>query len=164
MLARELIVSYRATRHPIAGQAARLAGPPAVAEYARALQPTAGVPWSEEPCEVFAVLCLDVKHRPIAYHVISRGSIDATIVHPAAVYRAAILANASALILLHNHPSGDPSPSPDDVRLTARLVRAGALFGITVLDHVILGESDRYVSLRESGIMPQPPTDEEITQ
>lgn len=156
MLARELIVSYRATRHPIAGQAARLAGPPDVARYARALQPTAGVPWSDEPAEVFAVLCLDVKHRPIAYHVISRGSIDATIVHPVAVYRAAILSNAAALILMHNHPSGDPSPSPDDLALTCRMIHAGELLGIDVLDHLILGAGDQYVSLRASGLMPAP--------
>jgi DNA repair protein RadC len=161
MLAKELIVSYRATRHTIAGQVRALTQPAIAAEYARALQPTPGVPWPDEPAEVFAVLCLTVKHVPIAYHVISRGSIDATIVHPAAVYRAAILSNAAAIILLHNHPSGDPSPSPDDLRLTKRLADAGALFGITVLDHLIIGEGDRYVSLREAGIMPQPTTYQE---
>src|SRR5712691_492291 len=93
-----------------------------------------------EPSEVFAILCLSTKHRVIAYHEVSRGTLDATLVHPREVFKAAILANAAALVLTHNHPSGDPSPSADDVLLTRRLVAAGVLLGVEVLDHIIVGD------------------------
>ena len=68
--------------------------------------------------EVFAILCVSTKHRVIAFHEVSRGTLDATLVHPREVFKAALLANAAAIILTHNHPSGDPSPSADDVQLT----------------------------------------------
>lgn len=108
----------------------------------------------DEPAEVFGILCLTTKHRVIAYHEVSRGSLDATLVHPREVFKAAILANAAAIILTHNHPSGDPTPSPDDVVLTQRLVGAGELLGIDVLDHVIIGDG-RWVSFRELGRLPR---------
>jgi len=106
----------------------------------------------QEPSEVFAVLCLTTKHRVIAYHEVSRGTLDATLVHPREVFKAAILANAAALILAHVHPSGDPTPSVDDEDLTRRLAAAGTLLGIEILDHVIVGDQ-RYVSLREVGCL-----------
>ena len=104
----------------------------------------------EEPCEVFAILCLTTKHRVIAYHEVSRGSLDMTIVHPREVFKAALLANASAIILCHNPPSGDPSPSVDDCVLTRRLRSAGEILGIDVLDHVVIGDG-RYVSFTDTG-------------
>lgn len=104
----------------------------------------------DEPGEVFAILCLSTKHRVIAYHEVSRGTLDATLVHPREVFKAALLANAAAIILTHNHPSGDPTPSPDDHQLTRRLVDAGRLIGVEVLDHIIVGEG-RYFSFREGG-------------
>ena len=103
-----------------------------------------------EPSEVFVVLCLTTKHRVIAYHEVSRGTLDATLVHPREVFKAAILANAAALILAHVHPSGDPTPSADDDDLTRRLAAAGTLLGIEVLDHIIVGDQ-RYASFRELG-------------
>jgi DNA repair protein RadC len=103
-----------------------------------------------EPAEVFAILCLSTKHRVIAYHEVSRGTLNATLVHPRDVFRAAILANAAAVIVSHVHPSGDPTPSPDDCDLTRRLTAAGALLGIEVLDHIIVG-ADGYVSFKETG-------------
>ena len=103
-----------------------------------------------EPSEVFAILCLSTKHRVIAYHEVSRGTLDATLVHPREVFKAAILANAAALVVAHVHPSGDPTPSPDDIELTRRLAAAGTLLGIEVLDHIIVGD-ERYVSFRELG-------------
>jgi DNA repair protein RadC len=105
---------------------------------------------SAEPSEVFGVLCLTTRHRIIGYHEVSRGALDATIVHPREVFRAAILANAAAIILAHNHPSGDPTPSNDDRDLTRRLVEAGNLLGIPVLDHIVIGDG-QHVSLRASG-------------
>ena len=104
----------------------------------------------DEPSEVFAILCITTKHRVIGYHEVSRGTLDATLVHPREVFKVALLANAAAIILTHNHPSGDPSPSPDDVQLTRRLVDAGALLGVEVLDHIIVGDG-RYYSFNETG-------------
>ena len=104
----------------------------------------------DEPGEVFAILCLSTKHRAIAYHEVSRGTLDATLVHPREVFKAALLSNAASIILTHNHPSGDPTPSPDDHQLTRRLVDAGRLIGVEVLDHIIVGDG-RYFSFREGG-------------
>lgn len=104
----------------------------------------------DEASEVFAILCLSTKHRVLAYHEVSRGCLDSTLVHPREVFKAAILANAAAIVLAHNHPSGDPAPSPDDTALTRRLVEAGRLIGVDVLDHVVIGDG-RYVSFRERG-------------
>ena len=104
----------------------------------------------DEAAEVFAILCLSTKHRLIAYHEVSRGALDATLVHPREVFKAALLANAAAIILAHNHPSGDPTPSPDDLALTQRLVHAGQIIGIDVLDHVIVGDG-LWTSFLESG-------------
>jgi DNA repair protein RadC len=105
-----------------------------------------------EPSEVFAILCLSTKHRVIAYHEVSRGTLDSTLVHPRDVFRAAILANAASLVLAHVHPSGDPMPSPDDGELTRRLVAAGLVLGIDVLDHIIVGHG-RYASFKALGLL-----------
>lgn len=106
----------------------------------------------DEPSEVFAMLCLTTKHRVIAYHEVSRGTLDSTLVHPREVFKAAILANAAAIVVCHNHPSGDPSPSLDDLELTKRLIATGELLGISVLDHVVVGDS-RYYSFKEGALM-----------
>lgn len=102
--------------------------------------------------EHFIVLMLDTKNRFIAHRIVSRGTLDSSAAHPREVFRDAIRASASAVILMHNHPSGDPQPSPEDRAVTRQLVEAGAILGIRVLDHIILGD-ERYVSLRDSGEM-----------
>ena len=104
----------------------------------------------DEPAEVFAILCLTTKHRVIAYHEVSRGTLESTLVHPREVFTAALLAHAAAIVASHNHPSGDPTPSPDDVALTRRLVEVGDVIGIPVLDHIIIGDG-RYYSFKEAG-------------
>ena len=104
-----------------------------------------------EAVEVFGVLCLTTKHRPVCYHELARGTLDASIIHPRELFKAAILANAAAVVIAHNHPSGDPEPSIDDRRLTERLVAAGVLLGIDVLDHIIVGGCDHYYSFKEKG-------------
>jgi DNA repair protein RadC len=104
----------------------------------------------DEPAEVFAILCLTTKHRVIAYHEVSRGTLDAALVTPRELFKAAILANAASVILAHVHPSGDPTPSRDDCELTQRLAAAGALLGVEVLDHIVVGDG-RYVSFKEIG-------------
>jgi len=108
-----------------------------------------------EAVEVFAVLLLSTKHDVIGYHEVSRGTLDASLVHPREVFKAAILANASAIVLAHNHPSGNPAPSPEDHQVTRRLAQAGHLLGIHVLDHVVIGD-DGYVSFRERGLLDAP--------
>jgi DNA repair protein RadC len=109
-----------------------------------------------QPVETFQVLLLNTRRRLIRIEKISQGTLDTILVHPREVFKLAIAANASAIVLVHNHPSGDPAPSEADIRVTRDLIRAGQLLKIDVLDHVILGvrTADRpkdYASLRELG-------------
>ena len=97
--------------------------------------------------EEFRVLLLNARHEFMRKVTVSRGSLNASIVHPREVFRPAILASAASLILVHNHPSGDPEPSEEDLAITKRLVEVGELHGIAVLDHVILAKHG-CVSLR----------------
>ena len=101
--------------------------------------------------EQFWCLHLDAKNRLISREMVSVGHLTAALVHPREVFKAAILANAAAVAFAHNHPSGDPEPSREDIELTRRLVNAGELIGISVLDHVVIG-GGRIVSLAERGI------------
>jgi DNA repair protein RadC len=106
--------------------------------------------------EHFQAVMLNVRRKLIRVEVISQGLVDTILVHPREVFKSAIAANASALVLVHNHPSGDPTPSEADIRVTRDLIRAGQLLKIEVLDHVILGRraaenGKDYVSLRELG-------------
>lgn len=102
------------------------------------------------PVEQFGIVLLDTKHRVLRTTVVATGTLNSTIVQPRDVYREAILGSAAAVVAFHNHPSGDPSPSPDDVELTRRLAAAGALMGIDLVDHLVLGDA-RYCSFRELG-------------
>ncbi|MBI4866091.1 MAG: DNA repair protein RadC [Candidatus Wallbacteria bacterium] len=104
--------------------------------------------------EVFSVLCLDTKGRARAIRQVSVGSLSASIVHPREVFAEAIQEGAASVILAHNHPSGDPSPSPEDVAVTHKLVRSGDILGIPVVDHVIVGD-EGFVSFQDSGLMPK---------
>ena len=106
--------------------------------------------FGSQPVEQFGILQLDTKHRVLRASIVSVGSLDASLVHPREVFRAATSGGAAAIVLFHNHPSGDPTPSIDDVALTKRLIRAGELMGIAVLDHVIVTENG-FASLRERG-------------
>ncbi len=99
--------------------------------------------------EHFLVLLLDTRNRLIRMSPVSMGSLDSSIVHPREVFKEAISASAASVIFVHNHPSGDPEPSPDDIELTRRLVDAGRLLGILVLDHVIVGDGS-FLSLKGS--------------
>ena len=106
--------------------------------------------------ESFVVLLLNTRRRIKGHVLVSTGTLDTILVHPREVFKLAIAANASAIVLVHNHPSGDPTPSEADIRVTRDLIRAGQLLKIEVLDHVILGARTQnrpkdYVSLRELG-------------
>lgn len=100
--------------------------------------------------EQFGIVLLDSKHRVLRTTVVASGTLNSTIVQPRDVFREAMLGAAAAIVVFHNHPSGDPSPSPDDVELTRRLRAAGVLMGIEVVDHIVLGDA-RYCSLKEMG-------------
>ena len=109
----------------------------------------------DAPHERFVVVLLDGRHRWMREVVVSQGTLTASLVHPREVFRPALREASAALILVHNHPSGDPTPSREDVEITARLVRAGELLGVHVLDHVVVAEQG-FVSLRETGRFPGP--------
>ena len=108
--------------------------------------------------EQFTVLLLNTRRKLIRVEKISQGTLDTILVHPREVFKSAISANASAIVLVHNHPSGDPTPSESDIKVTRDLVRAGQVLKIEVLDHVILGRASRerekdYASLKELGYL-----------
>jgi len=103
--------------------------------------------------EHFMAVLLTSRHAVLGIETISVGSLNASIVHPREVFRPAILAGAAAIILAHNHPSGDVSPSDDDVEITVRILDTGKVIGIEVLDHVILGGNGRFLSFREKGLL-----------
>ncbi len=108
--------------------------------------------------EVFQVLTLNVKNHLLNRHMISLGLADSSLAHPREIFRSAIADGASSIILVHNHPSHDETPSAEDIRLTRVLVEAGKVIQITVLDHIIIGQandngSPGYYSLREAGLV-----------
>ena len=125
----------------------RLAGPCHAAKAARELI------GHDLDREVFGILVVDTRNRVTAMHIVSVGSLNGSLVHPREVFKAAILGNAAAIILFHNHPSGDPDPSREDRELTRRLVKAGRILGIEVLDHLVLGDDGRYFSFKERQLL-----------
>ncbi len=127
------------------GERCQIASPRDAAHY---LMPE----FSARPVEQFGLLMLDTRHRVIRSTVLTVGSLDGTAVQPREVFRQALMASAAAVVMFHNHPSGDPQPSGEDVELSRRMVAAGRLMGIEVIDHVVLGDG-RYCSLKESGYL-----------
>lgn len=104
----------------------------------------------EQKKEMFIELCLDTKNQILKEEVISVGSLNANVVHPREVFKLALTESAAHIIVAHNHPSGDPTPSREDIEITKKLVETGNIMGITVLDHVIIGDG-RHFSLKEAG-------------
>lgn len=100
--------------------------------------------------QVLSIL-VDTKNGVVGVNVVSVGDLSSSVVHPREVFKAAILANAASVILAHNHPSGDPTPSPEDIAVTRRIAEAGQILGIELLDHVIVGDRERFVSLKNQG-------------
>jgi DNA repair protein RadC len=109
------------------------------------------------PEEHFLLMVLDARRRVIGITEVSVGTLSASLVHPREVFRAAILLNAAAIIIGHNHPSGDPTPSAEDRDVTRRIQRSGEILGIPIADHVVLGEGEgadaRFFSFREHGLL-----------
>ncbi len=138
VMIREAVVRYRGARRRIA-EAIR-----SPADAARFVRGVVG----NDAREHFVVLMLDARHRPIAYQVVSIGTATASLVHPREVFQTAVGIGACAVIVAHNHPSGDPSPSREDRDVTSRLVRAGEVIGIRLLDSMVIADSG-HVSIRE---------------
>lgn len=103
--------------------------------------------------EHFWTLALNTKNRLLRVIEVSVGSLNASIVHPRELFKDALRVSAASIIVVHNHPSGDPTPSGADIQLTRRLVRAGEVLGIEVLDHVVIGDAGAHASLRDLGLM-----------
>jgi DNA repair protein RadC len=104
--------------------------------------------------EHFGVFCLNNKHRLIGYHEVSVGSLTASIVHPREVFKPLILAGAAAFVCVHNHPTGDPAPSPEDQNITRNLKEAADLLSIRFLDHVVIGNgTNRFYSFTDHGMI-----------
>lgn len=144
--AAKLIAAQELGRRTLAhapGARVRLATPREAAAY---LLPAFG----SRRVEQFGVVLLDSRHRVIRTTVVAVGTLNATVVQPRDVFREAMLGSAAAVVVFHNHPSGDPSPSPDDIELTRRLAATGALMGIDLVDHIVLGDA-RYCSFKELG-------------
>lgn len=102
--------------------------------------------------ELFVALLLDAKNRLIREHRVSEGTLTNSLIHPREAFREAVRESAASVIFVHNHPSGDPSPSADDISITERLKESGRIIGIGVLDHVIIGDG-RYESFKEKGLL-----------
>jgi DNA repair protein RadC len=102
--------------------------------------------------EYFLVVCLDTKNQPTAINICHVGSLNASIVHPREVLKPAILSNSASIIVAHNHPSSDPTPSREDIEVTKRLAECGKIIGIELLDHIVVCESN-YTSLKEKGYL-----------
>jgi len=102
--------------------------------------------------EHFLVMCLDTRNHLIKTDVVSIGSLDCSIVHPREVYKEAISSSAASVIFIHNHPSGDPTPSEDDIKITKRLIEAGEIVGIEVLDHIVICDSE-HISMKNKNLI-----------
>ena len=109
--------------------------------------------------EMMVVVSLDAKNTPLAVEIVSIGTVNSCLVQIREIFKHAILDNAVHIICYHNHPSGIPEPSKEDIAVTKRLDEAGKLIGIWLLDHIIIGENDSYVSLQERGIIKNGYTD-----
>lgn len=104
-----------------------------------------------ETKEYFLALHLDGKNRIVCVDMVSQGSLNQSIVHPRETFKTALLSSAAVIILMHNHPTGDPTPSPEDIEITKRLKEAGDILGIRILDHIIIGST--YYSFTERGLL-----------
>ena len=118
-------------------------------EVAKAVAPL----FADADRESFWVLALDGKNVVIGPNRVSEGSLTASLVHPREVFKPLILSNAAAFICVHNHPSGDATPSAEDVAITRRLKEVGELLGMSLLDHVIIGDGTRYLSFADAGLL-----------
>ena len=154
---RELVCSYRPVRDHegriISVRSLALSTPHTAAQIIAPLM-------ADHPVEMFAVACLSAKHRLLAWHIVSRGTRSSTLVSiPDVFVPACVTPGTVSLLVVHNHPSGDPTPSPEDAALTARLESAAGVLDFSLLDHLIVGENQRYYSFRAAGRLGTIPAD-----
>lgn len=128
---REASITYRTTGPALDME--RASTPAGAAAYFRAALPT------DDAREHFAALALDTKHHVLGHYLVSVGTMDAALVHPREIFRFAVLSGAACIVIGHTHPSGNPTPSSEDLALTRRMIAAGDLIGIPCVDHVIIG-------------------------
>jgi DNA repair protein RadC len=102
--------------------------------------------------EQMRALLLDTKNRVLSIHVVYAGSVNTTVIRVAELFKEAVRQNCAAIIIAHNHPSGDPTPSPEDAAVTGEIVKAGKILDIDVLDHLVIGTGNQFVSLKERGL------------
>lgn len=103
--------------------------------------------------EQLIVICLNTKNEPTTINIVSVGSLNSSIVHPREVFKPAILSNSASIIIAHNHPSGCPNPSSEDINITKRIKESGEILGIKLLDHIIIGDNNNYISIKERGLI-----------
>jgi DNA repair protein RadC len=146
---RELVLAYR----PVRDQQGRMISVPSIAlDNPQAAAQVIAPLLADQPVELFAVACLSARNRLLAWHIVSRGTRSSTPVSiPDVFVPACITPGTVSLLVAHNHPSGDPTPSPDDATLTARLQEAAAVLDFSLLDHLIVGEDQQYYSFRAAG-------------
>lgn len=101
--------------------------------------------------EKLVAVCLDTKNQPTNIEVVSIGSLNTSIVHPREVFKTAIISNSASIIICHNHPSGDTTPSKEDINITTRLKESGKILGIDLIDHIIITSNNDFISLKEKG-------------
>ena len=138
------VYEYRYTRH-------RVAESPALIRTPRDVEPIARAMLQDLESEALIVICMSAKNQVIGTEVVYKGNVSQSLVRVGEVFRMAVRINAAGIVLAHNHPSGDPTPSPDDLHLTAECIAAGRLLDIDVLDHLVIGETE-FRSLRDMGI------------
>lgn len=124
----------------------RLVSPQDVAEYANK-----AIDFDTVPCEMFVVIPVDCKLKPLAVSIVTKGTLNCSLVHPREVFTPCLLANAYGCFVLHNHPSGDTTPSKEDREITRRLVESSHILDMPVFDHVILGDKGCFYSFRSDG-------------
>jgi DNA repair protein RadC len=107
---------------------------------------------TDSPMEKFYLLCLSSRGDVIGIHMMSQGNVNTSVIHPREIFQRAILNNATSIILAHNHPSGDPDPSADDIEVTKLLMKASEVMGIQILDHLVVGD-ESYVSMADRGLL-----------
>ncbi len=135
---REIEIRFKGPRRSAAGSFGQ---PAAAADFFRGLI-------GDDVRESFIAAYLDARHKPFGWRTVSVGTLTASLVHPREVFQAAVAQSAAAVIVAHNHPSGDAQPSAEDGVVTERLIEAGKILGITLLDHIVIGESG-FISFRE---------------
>jgi len=131
----------------------KIEGPVDVADAALIVAGTLATDAADSPVEMFAVFHLNAQNHVIGWEVVTRGLLDCSLIHPREVFRSAIVRNAAALIVAHNHPSGETEPSPEDLKVTRQLAEAGQTLGIPVLDHIIIGHDERFSSMAGRGVL-----------